>query len=47
MSVSKPMDFPTANKRPTYAAQVTENQQVNSEALVSYVPFLDHKGLKG
>lgn len=47
MSVSKPMDFPTANKRPTYAAQVTETQQINYEALVSYVPVPGPQGPQG
>lgn len=46
MAVSKSMDFPFG-KKSTYAAQVTETQQSNSDALVSYLPVPGPQGPQG
>jgi hypothetical protein len=46
MAVSKSMDFP-GNKKSSYAAQVVETQNTNTDVLVNYVPVPGPMGPQG
>jgi hypothetical protein len=46
MAVSKSMDFPTG-KKSSYAAQVVETQNVNTDVLINYVPVPGPMGPQG
>jgi hypothetical protein len=46
MAVSKSMDFPS-NKKSSYAAQVVETQNINTDVLINYVPVPGPMGPQG
>jgi hypothetical protein len=46
MAVSKSMDFP-GNKKSSYAAQVVETQNTNTDVLVNYIPVPGPMGPQG
>ena len=46
MAVSKSMEFPS-NKKSSYAAQVVETQNINTDVLINYVPVPGPMGPQG